>query len=394
VVFNPPKVTSEAVIVVPGASASAMTTDVVIAQSDLVLSQALPKISPSLSLQHLRTSVTATSLTSSLIQVTGSSTTQSGAESIANAVADSFISYIRSPSSPIGHQEAELFESATVAKGASFPGRLVIFGLIGAVGGFLLGLVIALARNNASRTLMRRRGDIANSIAVPVLAAIRARRPTDAANWTRLFEDYDPGAVEAWQLHRLLAHVGATDAARSGNGSSRRSSLAVLSLSSDPGALALGPQIASYAASQGIRTALVVGPQQDDGVVATLRTACSGMSPIRTRPLLVSSERLYDPPAGTSLVVVVVVVDSGRPQMPDDVDTGGMVLGVSSGVVTADQLARAATAAAGNGQAVGGIVVANPDPTDDTTGLVPQYGRPAQHRLPTRLTGTPTEARR
>ncbi|HEY6786412.1 MAG TPA: Wzz/FepE/Etk N-terminal domain-containing protein, partial [Trebonia sp.] len=30
VVFNPPKVTSEAVIVVPGATASAMTTDVVI----------------------------------------------------------------------------------------------------------------------------------------------------------------------------------------------------------------------------------------------------------------------------------------------------------------------------------------------------------------------------
>ena len=40
-------------------------------------------------------------------------------------------------------------------------------------------------------------------------------------------------------------------------------SLAVLSLSSDPGPLALGPQLAVFAASLGIPTTLVIGPQQD-----------------------------------------------------------------------------------------------------------------------------------
>ena len=45
----------------------------------------------------------------------------------------------------------------------------------------------------------------------------------------------------------------------------------VLSLSSDPRAIALGPQLAVFAASQGIPTALVIGPQQDATVTATLR---------------------------------------------------------------------------------------------------------------------------
>ena len=48
-------------------------------------------------------------------------------------------------------------------------------------------------------------------------------------------------------------------------------SLAVLSLSSDPDALALGPQLAVFAAAQGIPTSLVIGPQQD--AAATARCA-------------------------------------------------------------------------------------------------------------------------
>ena len=56
------------------------------------------------------------------------------------------------------------------------------------------------------------------------------------------------------------------------------SSLAVLSLSSDPKALALGPQLAVFAASLGIPTALVVGPQQDPNATATLRAACAAPS--------------------------------------------------------------------------------------------------------------------
>jgi len=399
VMLNPPEVTSEAVVVIPGASAPAMSTDVVVATSDPVLTAALPQISPSLSLQQLRTSVQVASLTSSLIQVTGISDSKSGAQSIANAVANSFIVYISSPSSPLSHQTGQIFESASPAKGAGLPGRLITFGLIGAIGGFILGLVIGLARNSGDRTL-RQRDDIANSIGVPVLASVRARHPTGAVGWTQLLEDYQPAPVEAWNLHRLLGRVGALDDAAH-NGIGNCASIVVLSLSSDPGALALGPQIASFAALQGIRTVLVVGPQQDDGVPAALRAACAvsqSESRIRSRPLVVAAQnggRVDNLPAETALIVVVVVVDGARPKMPDTVPTRGTLLAVTSGAATAEQLARAATAGAADGREVLGFVVADPDPVDQTTGLVPQLGRPASHRkLPTRLTGMPMEARR
>ena len=55
------------------------------------------------------------------------------------------------------------------------------------------------------------------------------------------------------------------------------SSVAVLSLSSDPGAFALGPQLAVFAASLGIPTALVIGPQQD----ARPRPRCEPHAPDR-----------------------------------------------------------------------------------------------------------------
>ena len=398
VMLNPPQVTSEAVVVVPGASSNAMSTDVVVATSDPVLTAALPQISPSLSLQQLRTSVQVVSLTSSLIQVTGISDSKSGAESIANAVANSFIVYISSPSSPLSHQTGQIFESASPAKGAGLVGRLITFGLIGAIGGFLLGLVIGLARNGGDRTL-RQRDDIANSIGMPVLAAVRARHPTSAVGWAQLFEDYQPGPVEAWHLHRLLERVGSAEDSVSG-GMGHRASVTVLSLSSDPVALALGPQIASFAALQGIRTALVVGPQQDDSVPAALRAACAvspSESRVRSRPLVVAAQngdRVDNLPADTSLIVVVVVVDSARPKMPETVPTRSTLLGVTSGAATAEQLARAATAGAADGRDVLGFVVADPDPVDQTTGLVPQLGRPTHRKLPTRLTGMPMEARR
>jgi len=37
---------------------------------------------------------------------------------------------------------------------------------------------------------------------------------------------------------------------------------------------------------------------------------------------------------------------------------------------------------------VAGILVADPDPADPTTGRLPQLGRPTQTHMPTRLAGT------
>ena len=77
--------------------------------------------------------------------------------------------------------------------------------------------------------------------------------------------------MHAYGLSKLLRQFGVADDGTSGNALS----LTVLSLASDPTALALGPQLAAFASAHGIPTALVVGPQQDMNVTAALHTACA-----------------------------------------------------------------------------------------------------------------------
>ena len=70
------------------------------------------------------------------------------------------------------------------------------------------------------------------------------------------------------------------------------------------------------------------------------------------------------------------------------------VLGVSAGTVTAEELARVAVSAATDGRDIAGILVADPDPADHTTGRLPELARPAQRRMPARVTGIPMGTRR
>ena len=95
-----------------------------------------------------------------------------------------------------------------------------------------------------------------------------------------------------------------------------------------------------------------------------------------------------------ALTVVVAVVDGQTPQVADTMRTTATVLGVSAGAATAEQLARVAASAAADGRDIAGILVADPDPADHTTGRLPQLARPTQRRRPTRMTGTTTETRR
>ena len=80
--------------------------------------------------------------------------------------------------------------------------------------------------------------------------------------------------------------------------------------------------------------------------------------------------------------------------MPDTTQAGATLLGVSSGVARAEQLARAAVSADAEGHDITGILVADPEPTDQTTGRIPQLLGRCSGGLPTRLKGMITELRR
>ena len=243
-------------------------------------------------------------------------TSPAEADATANAIADSYAAYVAQKNNP-AHAVAQVLQRATNATGSSRLIALISTALIGALVGALLGVIVSLMISRKDRRL-RERDDIANSIGIPVLSSVPVGHPSDAAGWTRLMEDYKPAAVDAWQLRTALQQLGMTEHNLLGrppyNGDGGGFSLAVLSLSCDPRALALGPQLAIFAASQGIPTALVIGPQQDTNATAGLRTA-SAVPPSASskRPNLlrvtVSDDGNVAGQADAALIVVVVVVD-------------------------------------------------------------------------------------
>ena len=276
--LNPPMLTSTALVVLPR-SVPSMATQVVVAQSDPVLSAARGRISPAVSIETLRGEVQVRSLTSYVIAVTARSRSGAQAQAMANAVAQSYIADVSSARSPVGHVSAQILEPATPATGSTPVKALIVTGLIGALAGALIGVILSLALSRKDRRL-RSRDEIADSLGIPVLASLPVGHPSDAAGWTKLLEDYKPGVVYAWRLRKALQQLalldGAVSSAAIGNGDDGGgSSLAVLSLSSDPGALALGPQLAVFAASLGIPTVLLVDKHQDSAGMAALRTACA-----------------------------------------------------------------------------------------------------------------------
>ncbi|HLK72742.1 MAG TPA: hypothetical protein VKU77_03735 [Streptosporangiaceae bacterium] len=372
-----------------------LATQVVIAGSAPVLAEALPHISPAISLETLQSRVSVTSVNSSnVLSFTATGTTPAQAEATANAVTNSYIAYVAAASDTAVHAVAKVLEPAATASGTKPTEQLAIYAVLGVLIGALAGFVISLFTGRGDRRLAQRDA-IANSIGAPVLLSLPVERPSDPRSWARMLDGYEPDPVHAYGLTKLLQQLGVGDNGTSNGSRPEGTSVTVLSLSTDPVALALGPLLAAFASAQGIPTALVVGPQQDMNATATLRTACAAVPAAagrgRSLQLLVSEDgRLGQLHA--AFVVVVTVVDGQDPRIPDTTRTSATVLGVSAGKATAEQLAQAATAASVDGREIYGILVANPDPDDQTSGRIPRLTAPGRV-LPTRVNGLSAEIR-
>lgn len=390
---NPASLSNQASTSTGGLDTS-LATQVVIADSGPVLEGALPHVSPpgeSLLALSDRVSVTAVG-NSDILSFTATGKTPAEAEVTVNAVANSYVAYVATSTSNAVQVSARVLESATTATGTTLPKRIGTYAVLGALAGALVGFVICLVRSRGDRRLTRR-DEIANSIAVPVLVSIPVERPADPPSWARLLNEYEPDAVHAYGLSKLLSQLGVADDGTSGHALS----LTVLSLTSDPVALALGPQLAAFASARGIPTALVLGPQQDRNATAALHTVCSAVGQATAghgkplRLLVAEDGRVGQVPA--ALTIVVLVIDVRDPRVPPVGRTSATVLGVSAGGATAEELARAATAAAADGRDIFGILVANPDRDDQTTGRIPRLA-PVRRALPTRVNGPAMEIKR
>lgn len=397
-VHKPPLLTSSAIVALPSTNHDT-ATQVVIAASNPVLRNAVVNIHPAMSLQTLRGLIQVKSLTTNLLSISAQGKTSDQAAGTANAVANSYVAYVKTSKSAPGPVLAHLLQPATNASGTSLAKHVLVTGGLGALAGVLIGVIVALAKSRSDRRLLQR-DQIANAIGVPVLASIPVSHPADAGRWTRLFDDYAPDVVHAWQLRTALRYVGQADAMSANRSNGDGLSITVLSLSSDRGALALGPQLAVYAASLGIPTALVLGPGDETSakVTAGLRTACAAPpSPSRSSQLRVGVADHPNMPwrvPGAKLTVIVTVVDGQAPRIAETIRANVTVLGVSAGAVTAAQLAGVAVSAAADDRQIDGILVADPDPADHTTGRVPQLRRPTRRRMPTLPTDIKTETRR
>jgi hypothetical protein len=263
----------------------------------------------------------------------------------------------------------------------------------------VLGVIVVAAIGRTERRL-RERDEIAGAVGAPVLASVPVLHPSGTTGWARLLESYEPGVVHAWSLLKALRHVGVRDGRRGGGAGV---CVVVVSLTADRRALAVGPQLAVYAASLGVPTTLVIGPQQDPDATAALSAACTTVAAGSRQPgslqFAVGDFSEAARLAGAGLTIVVAVVDSRHPRLAARVPGSATVLAVSAGAATAEQLARVALSSTSAGVDISGIVVADPDPADRTTGRLLQLGElagprtPAPHKRVTRLTGSTMENR-
>jgi capsular polysaccharide biosynthesis protein len=385
-VLNPPMYTADALVALP-ASIQNATAQAVIASGNPVLAAAARSIDLAMSPQALSSRVQVTTPFSGVISISAQGETAAQAVDTANAVADSYVAYIDAANISQGQVQARVLQFAVSASKTPLLVPVLVTAGIGALAGAAVGAVGVLAAWRGDRRL-RLRDEIADAISVPVLASVTVRHAANADGWARLLDEYEPGIGDARRLRNALDYL------RLGEVSSDDSSLTVLSLASDRRALALGPQLAVFAASQGIRTVLVVDGRPDVSTTAALRAACSiTPSPRRSSQLRVTvaeDDGPYWPDA--ALTVLVTVMDAWVPRIADTVRTHALVLAVSAGSATAQQLARVAATAGDDGRYVAGILVADPDPADLTTGRLPQLGRRTQ--MPTRTTRIPLVTRR
>lgn len=208
---------------------------------------------------------------------------------------------------------------------------------------------------------LRSRQAIALSVGVPIVASLRAPRRDSVDQFRELLEKWEPGPSEKWALRQAFVRLGLT---QPGN-------LVVLSLAGDSAGMSLAVQVAAFAASMRVRTALVVGGQHR--ATSKLRSACAVGR--KGRPLLrpnlsAPNGHVAGDDLRVELTVTLEVVCPQLAELPTLREPAVVALALSAGFATSETLAELALACDDAGYPLAGVLLANPDSDDGTTGEV------------------------
>ncbi len=191
--LRPPTFASQAWVALPASTRGGVGTQVVIAGSNEVLARALRALRSDMSLQALRGDVEVENRTGTFIVIRAQGRTAAQAEETANAVAQSYVTYVRRRGNlPVGPVQARVWQTATPATGTKASSLLIGMSLLGAFVGGGVGILGIVASRRDRR--LRERDAIADSIGVPVVASLGVQHPSDPAGWRKLLEEYEPGA--------------------------------------------------------------------------------------------------------------------------------------------------------------------------------------------------------
>jgi capsular polysaccharide biosynthesis protein len=283
-----------------------------------------------------------------------------------------------------------VIQEASAARRQGLVARLAVFGGAGAAVALVATAALLVLRRARDRRL-RYRDEIADAVGSPVVGSVHAPQPRDAAAWTSVLADYQPETVDAWGLRQVLRQLGewypgGGHHADDGRSPALPESVLVVTLAGDLRALTVGPQLAVCATSMGTSTALVAAQSHPSAAALWVAAAHNDGRELRDG-LVVRTGR---DASRQQLTVVLAVLDPADPRLDPSVRGDATLIVVSPGSATAEDLASAAMAADDLGHRVDGVVVADPDDLDRTTGRLLQHERARQAAVPTRLTGLPT----
>jgi phosphoribosylformylglycinamidine (FGAM) synthase PurS component len=277
-------------------------------------------------------------------------------------------------------------QPATEARGLSPLMRLLIWAPLTAVVFTILTAVVLLAAARRDPRL-RLRDDIADAVGSPVLAALRSMPQQSVSGWSTLLETYEATPIEEWAFRRILRGSLPTDRKAESRIPGRvdhPTSLTVISLSGDGRGLAIGPQLAAFASSLGMRTRLMTAGGHE-WVAAALWAACAAEYEAPLRPGLYIGD--VPPGEAIDMTITLVLADRAHPNLAEVPAGAATILSVAAATATQQELARVAVAVDDVGRRIDGIVVADPDQADQTSGRHTMDERSLRPVLPTRLTG-------